>query len=1070
MADIIDNREELLADHVNRILAQSESAKIAVGYLFLSGLKQIEDHLERLSGFRLLIGNQSNQKTIEALVEAHPSVEAVSRHIRPYQSKEEKARIAGQTRKHIRNALSVPPLTDEDEKLVSRVRELIESGRMEVRVYTKEKLHAKAYIFGYPESTYEHGIGIVGSSNLTLSGLAGNTELNVIVHGNENYKQLNTWFDRLWKDAVPFEQALMDEIRESWAGDKYTPYDIYLSTLYHLVRDRLTFSDEHALLWDSHMPPLTPFQEVAVSQGIRTLDRFGGVFISDVVGLGKTFIGVGMLKHLRRLGYKHQVVICPNALEENWRSVTREYGHIVDIVPLSKLSGDQMLDEDPILSLCDVVLIDESHNFRNRDSKRYQNVEAFLRGRKVILLTATPRNNSAWDIYHQIRLFQDDKTDLDIGAEFDSLHRYFNSVKRLEETARDPSIPEDRRMEAREQARERIERILQQVLIRRTRKHIQKHYADSLIDGKPIQFPKRKLARVDYNIDASYGNLYDDIRARIRNLTYARYSIGLYVRDALKRNKRYAGLAQAGRSLRGIMRILMHKRFESSVAAFRHTVENMIRVHELFEQSLHAGRVVSVAKLLDKIVDEGGDIDPSRMDELDEDKSFPLDDFESEQLLADIRHDCAILREILAMVQPIGPEQDAKLQQLIAALGHPPLRDTKVLIFTQYADTARYLFENLKGRIPSLAVVDGSTKNKHHLLRRFAPVSNHYELKQGEEEVQTVIATDVLSEGLNLQDCSCIVNYDLHWNPVRLIQRVGRIDRIGSPHDVIHIFNFFPETALDAGLGLRERLANRIQEIHDTIGEDEKILDESERLNDEAMYATYGNEESVLDEDDGGFDLSEAEELIRNIRDNDPEAFRRLREMPFGIRSGLASEVEGIFVFCEAGNLQRLYLAGEDGEIQSTDPHLIVPRIRCEANEPARPLREGHNTLVEQVRRAFITEMERIRQNRRHPQLDPAQVWLIDELRGLLNLFDNPFKTEMIHRLIEQFSQPLPSYVLALLKKIKRRKFKGEAALEQAEAIAAHYELEARLKTLRHELESEPIPRIICSETLVGTR
>jgi len=1067
LADIIDNREEQLADHVSRILSQSQSSKIAVGYLFLSGLKQIEEHLDRLSGFRLLIGNQSNQKTIEALIEAHPSVEAVARHIRPYQSKDEKKRIADKTRGHIRNALSVPPLTDEDEKLIAKVRELIKSGCMEVRVYTKEKLHAKAYIFGYPESTYEDGIGIVGSSNLTLSGLTSNSELNVIVHGNDNFEQLNKWFDRLWKDAVPFEQTLMDEIRESWAGSINTPYEIYLSTLYHLVRDRLTLSDEHALIWDSHMPPLTPFQEVAVSQGIRILDRFGGVFISDVVGLGKTFIGVGMLRHLQRLGLKNQIVICPNALEENWRIVTREYGLIVDILPLSRLSGDDSPEEDPIMSRCDVVLIDESHNFRNHDSRRYQNVEEFLRGRKVILLTATPRNNSARDIYHQIRLFQDDQTDLDIGAEFDTLHRYFNSVKRLEETARDTSALEEDRTRAKEQARERIERILQQVLIRRTRRHIQKHYADSLINGKPIKFPKRNLSRIDYSIDASYGNLYEEIRTRISTLSYARYSIGLYVRDALKSNKRYSGLAQAGRSLRGIIRVLLLKRFESSVEAFRNTVTNMIRVHELFEQSLNAGRVVSVAKLLDDILDEGGDIDPSRMDEIDPDKCFSLDDFESDRLLTDIQNDRAMLKEIQGMVKPIGPEQDAKLQKLISMLCQTPLQENKALIFTQYADTARYLHENLKEKLQALSVVDGSTKNKHNVLRRFAPQSNRYELKEGEQEIQTVIATDVLSEGLNLQDCSCVVNYDLHWNPVRLIQRVGRIDRIGSSHELIHIFNFFPETALDAGLGLRERLTHRIQEIHDTIGEDEKILDETERLNEEAMYATYGNEDSVLDDEDDAFDVSEAEEMIRNIRDNDPEAFRRLQEMPLGIRSSIASERDGMFVFCEAGNIQRLYLADKDGEIQATDPRQIIPLIRCEEHEPTQPLRKGHNAIAEKVRLGFITELARIQQNQKNPRLEPAQTWLIDELRSLLSLFDNPFKTEMIHRLIEQFSQPLPSYVLALLKKIKRQKYKGEAALEQAESIAAHYELEARLRTLYHELESEPIPRIICSESIV---
>lgn len=441
MADIIDNRQESLAEHVCQILRQTGAVKFAVGYFFVSGLQEIRQQLTHISAIRLLIGNQSNQETIDALMQREMHPPRVQSVIGKLQSPRERRRIAEETGKGIREALSIPPLTDEAEGLLTEIKEWLASGKLEVRVYTKEKLHAKAYLFAYPEQTYEHGIGIVGSSNLTLSGLRNNTELNVLVHGNDNFKQLNIWFDRLWEEGEPFNASLMQEIEQSWASPVYPPWDIYLKTLYKLVEDRLDYSDSHILHWDGKFPPLTQFQRVAVDQGIKILRDHEGVFISDVVGLGKTFIGLGMLKNLYRSGLKHQIIICPNSLEENWKEVTREYGIFPDIIPISQLSIENSPLENTWTQSADLVLMDESHNFRNADSQRYEALENFLRGKKVILLTATPRNNSAWDIYHQLRLFQDDATStLDIGA-YDNLKKYFKKVAELEKKIQGTRTP-----------------------------------------------------------------------------------------------------------------------------------------------------------------------------------------------------------------------------------------------------------------------------------------------------------------------------------------------------------------------------------------------------------------------------------------------------------------------------------------------------------------------------------------------------------------------------------------------------------------------------------------------------
>src|SRR5437867_13409152 len=237
-----------------------------------------------------------------------------------------------------------------------------------------------------------------------------------------------------------------------------------------------------------------------------------------------------------------------------------------------------------------------------------------------------------------------------------------------------------------------------------------------------------------------------------------------------------------------------------------------------------------------------------------------------------------------------------------------PLKGGKRLIFTQYADTARYLFENLKPHVKrdELEVIFSGDKSKARVVGRFAPMANpEYKFAAGETELNTVVATDVLSEGLNLQDCDKIINYDLHCNPVRLIQRFGRIDRIGSDHDVVYGFTFLPETGLDRNLGLKQKLQNRIQEIHDTIGEDSEILDRTEKLNEEAMYAIYeqkhGGQLSLFeDEEDELLDLNEAEEILRQLRKENPAEYERIADLRDGIRAAKTSAIKGQFVFCEA--------------------------------------------------------------------------------------------------------------------------------------------------------------------------
>ncbi len=470
--DIIDNRNKKLADHINRILSSTEAARFAVGYFFLSGLECIADRLSGLKELRLLIGNTTNRETLEQLAEGYRRMELVAEEAeaQAYPKRADARRMAEETAKNVRSGMEFMDQTDEGEALVRSLARLIEEKRLKVRVYTKGRMHAKAYIFDYgqvfdgkgkPLDRHERGIAVVGSSNLTLAGVTHNTELNVVVHGNDNHAALVRWFDDLWKESQDFDEALMREISQSWAVVPVRPYDIYMKTIYSLVRERLEGVDDREVLWDDVITKrLADFQKVAVRQAVQTISDYGGCFIADVVGLGKSYIGAAVVKHFERTKHARPLIVCPATLVEMWERYNEVYELNARILSMGYLREDSQgaanfLLEDVKYRDRDFVLIDESHNLRYPDTQRYKIMQAFLAtGRRCGFLTATPRNKSAWDVYHQIKLFhQDDKTDIPVDPPI--LKDYFKLIEKGEK-----KLPD----------------LLSNIMIRRTRNHILRWY------------------------------------------------------------------------------------------------------------------------------------------------------------------------------------------------------------------------------------------------------------------------------------------------------------------------------------------------------------------------------------------------------------------------------------------------------------------------------------------------------------------------------------------------------------------------------------------------------------------
>jgi len=1109
--DIIDNRNEKLLEHINRILSSTEMARFAVGYLFLSGLEGIGKKLSRLKELRLLIGNTVSQNTLEMLVEGYKRLELVSEvaEEETYLKRIESKRRAVETVTNLRESIELMDQTDETETLVKTLVRMIEEKRLKVRLYTKGRLHAKAYIFDYGKVfddkgreviRHENGIAIVGSSNLTLAGLTHNTELNVIVQGNDNHKELVRWFEELWKESQDFDEALMHEMQQSWAVAQVTPYDIYMKTLYTLVKERLEGGNEREILWDDDIKKkLADFQLVAVRQAVQMIQDYGGAFIADVVGLGKSYMGAAVVKYFERRDGVRPIIICPASLVEMWDRYNEVYHLNARILSMGMLREDKQRNSNLLLDDFrykdrNFVLVDESHNFRYPDTQRYNILQPYLAiGRRCCFLTATPRNKSAWDIYHQIKLFhQDDKTDLPVSPP--DLKEYFKLV---------------------ENGDKRLPDLLANILIRRTRNHILRWYGydaethnkvDSSPSGfRPYQegrkrayimvagrhqfFPKRELETIEYSIEDTYQGLYQELRgylgrARIEGLSeapecalkYSRYGLWNYVKKEKQRAEPYASLHRAGANLRGLMRVLLFKRFESSVFAFRQTIERLLAVHERFGAALAEGIIPAGDEAQEILYEPNQAEEQDIVDALRQVAGrYNAEDFDIETLQHDIEHDVEILKKIRELIGPITPEKDAKLQTLKQRLSGPELSVGKCLIFTQYADTARYLFDNINpnGERDDIDVIYSGDKSKVRVVGRFAPKANpEYRFQKGETELNILVSTDVLAEGLNLQDCDKIINYDLHWNPVRLIQRFGRIDRIGSENEVIYAYNFLPETGIERNLGLREKLQRRIREIHETIGEDSQILDKSEQLNPEAMYAIYekkGGQLSLFEEEEEEFiGLNEAEEMLRKLRQENPAEYDRIANLRDGIRSSMYSNSKGLYVFCSAGAYQQLFLLNDKGEVISRDIPRVLGTIKCGPQTKAAKMPKDYNASVMRVKRLFSEEVKHREAEREHTlSLTYGQRYVLRELRVLFGAIRDEDEKTNINILEKAFRAPVSVAVNRELNRIRRNGMTGDALLKELISIYHHHRMRDLLDNQDRAPKTRSIPKIICSEALV---
>lgn len=1125
MSRIFDNIDQHLLAALRATMQVSRRADFCVGYLNLRGWQAIDDQIAAWdSGVgqvcRVLVGMQ--RPPDDEIRELYRQ-EAEAGSLDNATASRLKAQFAAHLREQI--VLGIP--TGKDEAGLRRLSGQLRAGQVVVKLFLPYPLHAKLYLL-FRDDVNNPITGFVGSSNLTLAGLSRHGELNVDVLDHLGTKKLADWFDARWGDrwALDVSADLAAIIESSWARHEVIPpFHIYLNIAYHLS------TEARAGLSQFRLPgrfdqELFEFQKSAVKIAARHLHRRGGVMIGDVVGLGKTIMATALARMFEDDQGFETLIICPKNLEPMWERYRTEYGLRGMVLPIS-----QVAKRLPDLKRYRLVLIDESHNLRNREGRRYKAIADYIRScdAKVILVTATPYNKTKTDLSSQLRLFIDERANIGIRperfmrqsgiseAEFERKYQCrVNSILAMEKSTEFDDWRE----------------LIRLYMVRRTRSFIIQHYTQSDEhgrnyiagkDGERRYFPVRKPLSLTFPVDESdpadrYARLYSaTVVEQINALHVPRYGLGLYVDPQAEKaatpaeRRQIENLGRAGKRLMGFCRTNLFKRLESGGYAFlqsidRHILRNQIYLYAI-EQGLDLPIGVLDAGILDlERVDEDADgLEGEPEDLLDglvetvgeEDgvpegmgrarrvyRQYATDykrrfkwlrpDLFIARLADDLTQDTQALVELLRSQGHWAAEQDHKWLALNKLLTKTHAKD-KVLVFTQFADTARYLArEARKAGITHIEVATGASADPYALACRFSPKSNDKPVAKA-DEVRVLICTDVLSEGQNLQDSNVVVNFDLPWAIIRLIQRAGRVDRIGQRAEEIRCYSFLPADGVEQLIRLRGRIRQRLQENAEIVGTDEAFFeDEEERT----IRNLYTEQQGSLDDTDDEVDLaSYAWQIWKQATGENPELARIVEGLPpvvYSAKSFVLDETRlpllgadatqgGALVYVKSpeGNDHLAWIAA-NGKTVTESQFAVLRAAECLPDTPAVQRLANHHELVANGLQLAVSQDKAVGgglgrpSSARRRAYERLKAYATEQMKTL-------FRDEELERALDDmYQRPLLETAGDLLSRLMRAGVNDE---ELGEAVKSLRE-ESRLTYAQQDAVLRE-PRVVCSMGLV---
>jgi SNF2 family DNA or RNA helicase len=938
---IVDNSDEdwKVLNYLAEWSEISHKFDIATGYFEIGALLALDGKWQKLDHIRILMGDEVTKRTHRALAEGLSRVgqlldDSIER------EKQKNDFLTG----------------------VDQIVQAIASGKIQCRVYAKKKFHAKAYIT-HSKLAVVGSSALVGSSNFTYPGLTGNVELNVQLR--REVEELQQWFDAHWNEAEDASAEVLKVMERQTRN--YLPFEVYAKSLQAYFNNY----EETAGDWERHQsrmyPVLDQYQRDGYGSLLKIGNKYGGAFLCDGVGLGKTFVGLMLIERLVKFERKKVLLIVPKSGREPvWESSLRTYlpelfGDFSNLVLINhtdlQRGGDWHEKIQRLKEQADVVVIDEAHHFRNpstkKETSRYWQMQDLAKDKTVFMLTATPINNRLIDLQHLIEHFtQREPSHFKDTLGIHSLPGHFRKLekelgKRMGSELLQGELAGVETGDILSQ-----DSLFRELVVQRSRAYVRQSQITA--GAKAALFPTREAPKVaDYSVKKTYGKLLNMVEKAF-NKKQPLFTLPMYyplayskvpVEDGFEDNRQ--------KQVVGLIRILFLKRFESSASAFESSCQQLLRKVMAFIQvnsttkheqaALERWRIHQEELLGDvqrrqhQLFEEGGE------DEVEQDEDvipeemlaavelLDREKFDVSQMLSESLQDLNQLAEFLNELRQFKPSHDDKLRALIQLLkSDPVLKKHKVMIFSEFSATARYLAKELeKAGIKGVDQIDSGTKrSRSDVIRQFAPYYNNMTSQaladKGQAETRILIATDVLSEGLNLQDATRLINYDLHWNPVRLMQRIGRVDRRMNPdiekklvkdhpevkpiRGTVEYWNFLPPGELDELLNLYKKVSNKTLLISKTLGIEGKKL-----LRPEDDFAALRDFDHQFEGEPTALETMHLE--YQRLLASHPDLPERLQALPGRVFSGkqhIQPGTQAVF-FCFA-------LPGKDNTV--TDPQL----------------------------------------------------------------------------------------------------------------------------------------------------
>jgi superfamily II DNA/RNA helicase/HKD family nuclease len=1024
-----------------------------VGYFRASGYFRIRPFVEKADEIRILVGINVDNLIYEANKKGLLFIED------PAKSRDD---FFEEIKQNIQSAEYDKVVED---GMMQLINDLV-TEKIKIKVHPKQNLHAKIYIFR-EQVKHSHGYGsvITGSSNLTDNGLERNFEFNVELRDNSDIDFATDTFDKLWLESIEIGKDFVDKLKkETFLNDEFTPFEVYMKFLIEYFGRSIDFDPNSIQDLPQGFKKLS-YQVDAVADGYNKMMKHHGFFLSDVVGLGKTIVATLIAK---KFFYSNgfpsylskTLIICPPALKENWDDTLSKFGlHNYKIVTSGSLHKITKIHD------YDLIIVDEAHKFRSDSAEMYFHLQNICKShtrkkltndtyeqKRVMLVSATPLNNKPEDIANLVYLFQDAKnSSLEVGNLQHFFRGQIDAYKKLKSesditkvTLGVKGIYEKIRV-----------KVIEPLTVRRTRTDLTENeeYKKDL-DAQGVIFPAvNKPEKIFYQLDEHLDAVYDKtilyLSHPTKGLTYNRYQAIKYLKPYKK--SKYQKADMISTQLAFIMKTMLVKRIDSSFFAFKQSLHRFYSATSAMVQMFENDRIYIAPNYgVNEYINENREEELiALLTELsDTDPTIEIctaEDFEP-GFITGLKNDKALLDELVKEWDAItqDPKLDIFKEYLATKLFDKSInKDEKLVVFSESKETTTYLFEELKkANFDKILVVDSKNrKDKFPFVK--ANFDANIPLTEQKDDYNMVISTEVLAEGVNMHRANIIVNYDTPWNSTKLMQRIGRVNRIGSKASNIHIFNFFPTAKVNSDIELEKKAIMKLQAFHSAMGEDSQIYSQDEVTESFGLFDKTVNEEK----DEKLRILLE----LRKFKKDNPDLFKQIKNMPTRARVGRKSPIlkNATITFIRNERRDAFLLIKENGEIDELTFLQAEKEYYAKVTEKSIPLNEHHHTQVKAAISlfAFKLEEEKSKERKIDTTQGPNEKRALSFLDALTNIqIANPQEKELLQNAkvairLGKF-QHLQRDINKLAKAIKAAPLKPALLLEEVIKVLNKYPLQ----------------------------